>query len=312
MATTTGRKVSKGNFALYIILFIVLLALNGVLNFIVAELIWTTLLTASYWLKTIAGAASGLGSFIIFAFMRRDTTILNNETYNQEYEELNGIISTEVDDDFSDYIAYENREMKKQRWRQKWQNKKTKWQDKIPARILNAIKLLKEDKWDFQIPWWRLFKKLKLFIRKHRAAKWQKKLDKINERLSKEWIEENIDYQKIKYPDITPSEILTGERKDQSNKIIDNNAFSHIFRDRMPIIGLTLFAQAGYHALNIVQAINPAGLIMGIAVQLSTILINAVTGNSYGNTLFKKLDHNNLYTRRSYLMGYLKWKKKSK
>jgi hypothetical protein len=125
-ANITQRNSNKGNFALYIILFIVLLALNGVLNFIVANFIWSTILTASYWLKTIAGAGSGLGAFIIFAFMRRDALTLNDAIFNQEVDELNTIIREKVADDFTDYIAYENREMKKAKWRQKYENKRTK------------------------------------------------------------------------------------------------------------------------------------------------------------------------------------------
>lgn len=51
---------------------------------------------------------------------------------------------------------------------------------------------------------------------------------------------------------------------------------------------------------------------MGVIVQLTTIFINVGVGLNYGNTLFKKLDKNNLFTRKTYLMGYLKWKKINK
>ena len=159
---------------------------------------------------------------------------------------------------------------------------------------------------------WRPFKKLWIFRRKRRATRWLNKLNKIKEKLDSEWIEENIDYRKIKYPDITPSEILTGERNNSTKKIIDNNAFKHIFKDRIPLIATTTTAQAFYHALNIVQAVNPASIIMGVIVQLTTIFINVGVGLNYGNTLFKKLDKNNLFTRKTYLMGYLKWKKTNK
>jgi hypothetical protein len=105
---------------------------------------------------------------------------------------------------------------------------------------------------------------------------------------------------------------LTGERNSSTNKIIDNNAFKHIFKDRLPLIMITTTAQAFYHALNVAQAVNPAGIILGLIVQLTMILINVGVGLNYGATLFKKLDKNNLFTRKTYLMGYLKWQKKNK
>ena len=83
----------------------------------------------------------------------------------------------------------------------------------------------------------------------------------------------------------------------------------HILRDRLPLIALTTTGQALYHALNILEAVNPASVIMGIIVQLITIFMNAGTGSRYGITLFEKLDKNNLFTRKTYLMGYLKWKR---
>lgn len=131
--------------ALYIVLFIILLGLNGVLNFIVADFMWDAILTASYWLKTLAGAGSGLGAFILFSFMRRDSVALNDEDYNEDVDELNTIIREKIDNDFSAYIAHENREMKKLKWREKYQNKRTKWTDKVPATVLGDIKLLNED-----------------------------------------------------------------------------------------------------------------------------------------------------------------------
>lgn len=312
MAQVARKKSNKGGIAIYLILFVLLLALNGVLNFIVASFTLTTLLSASYWLKTIAGASSGLGAFIIFSFMRRDSLTLNQETYNAELDELNNIVSESVDDDFPLFIAQDNREMKKTAWTTKWQNKKLKWTKKVKASVLRDIKIIKEDKWNFNIPKWRLFKRWLVHKRRKKALKWIAKLDNIEEKLSPKWIEENIDYRKVSYPDVTPAEILTGERNNSVKRIIDNNAFRHIFRDRLPLILLTTTLQALYHALNIIQAVNPASVIAGVIVQLATLFINAAVGFNYGTTLFKKLDRTNLFTRRNYIMRYLKWKERPK
>jgi hypothetical protein len=60
------------------------------------------------------------------------------------------------------------------------------------------------------------------------------------------------------------------------------------------------------------QVADPAAVWMGVIFQLVTIFINVGIGLNYGSTLFKKLDANNLLTRKQYIMRYLIWKKKPK
>lgn len=80
----------------------------------------------------------------------------------------------------------------------------------------------------------------------------------------------------------------------------------------MPVILLSITLQAGYHALAIYQVADPASVWLGIIFQLVTIFMNVGIGLNYGNILFKKLDLNNLLTRKQYIMEYLIWKKTTK
>ncbi len=75
---------------------------------------------------------------------------------------------------------------------------------------------------------------------------------------------------------------------------------------------LTIALQAAYHALVIQQVMNPAAIWLGIIFQLVTIFMNVGIGLNYGGTLFKKIDLNNLLTRKQYIMEYLIWKKQPK
>ena len=85
-----------------------------------------------------------------------------------------------------------------------------------------------------------------------------------------------------------------------------------LLKDRMPIILLSVALQAAYHALVIYQVEDPAAVWLGVIFQLVTIFMNVGIGLNYGNTLFKKIDLNNLLTRKQYIMEYLIWKKKPK
>ena len=107
-----GRSASVGNYILYISLFIVLLVLNGFMNFIAASFTLGVILTATYWLKTITGSASALGAFIIFSFMRRDTKLIKDTKYNDKLTAVNGTVSGNVGPDFPDFIAMKNESSK--------------------------------------------------------------------------------------------------------------------------------------------------------------------------------------------------------
>lgn len=142
---TTQRQVNWGNFTLYIVLFIALLVLNGFINFVVADFDPSIFTNATYWLKTVTGSASGLAAFIIFAFMRRDSKILNDKDFILDLSELNGIVRADVGPDFPDFIAEKNLTSKIIKWKEKMENKLTKWHNKIPSRVLFNIKRLEED-----------------------------------------------------------------------------------------------------------------------------------------------------------------------
>lgn len=100
--------------------------LNGFINFVVADFDPSIFTNATYWLKTCTGSASGLSAFIIFAFMRRDSKILNDEDFTLDLKELNGIVRSEVGPDFPDFIAEKNLTSKIIKWKEKMENKLTK------------------------------------------------------------------------------------------------------------------------------------------------------------------------------------------
>lgn len=184
---TTQRRVNWGNFTLYSVLFIALLVLNGFINFVVAAFDPSIFTDATYWLKTATGSASGLAAFIIFSFMRRDSKILNDENFIQDTEELNGIIRSEVGPDFPDFIAEKNLTSKIVKWKEKMENKLTKWHNRIPSRVLYNIKRLEEDEeWGTDIPSWRVITRYITYRDKKRATKWVEKRSKFELFLTEE------------------------------------------------------------------------------------------------------------------------------
>lgn len=139
MKNIANRKVSKSNYVIYILLFVALLAVNGLLNFIVASFDPTIFTSATYWVKTFTGAASGLGAFIIFAYMRRDTLIAHNTSYNDNLSELNKIVKSNVDQTISPFVGFKNFEAKRQAWTDSTSHKLQRHHDRASQRILNGL-----------------------------------------------------------------------------------------------------------------------------------------------------------------------------
>jgi hypothetical protein len=297
-----SRKVGFGTFATYTVLFLLLMGVNGMLNFVAADFDWSIVSTSTYWLKTLAGVGSGLGAFAIFSFLSRDIKVAKDADYNKDLDILNKTIDESVGPDFPDFTAEETRNMKKEAWRNKIELKIANWNKHITSRMLRWIQLIKKDK----LPRKTIFN----FIVIARAHRKLNKLNKLYERRTPAWIEENIDYVKVVHSTITPSEIINGEKGSQSRKIIDNNAIAHILRDRSFMIILTTAIQAFYHALVISKATDLTALALTLIVQFITIFMNVAFGLNYGKTLFRRLDKNNLLTRKNYIMKYLSKGKK--
>ena len=117
-------------------------------------------------------------------------------------------------------------------------------------------------------------------------------------------------YKKTRYPHITPSEVVTGERKPYNSiKVIDNSVGSYAFKRRIGTLIITIFIAGIMNALNFVG--NPFDVVamMLIVFQLFMLLVNIFTGWITGIDAFKKKKLNSVYIRRDLLVAYAGWRK---
>ena len=131
------------------------------------------------------------------------------------------------------------------------------------------------------------------------------KRERIEERLTPEWIDKHIDYIKIKHGSVTPGEIINGEKGTVTTQVINNNAVGDILKTRTPLIMMNVAIQAVFNALVVIGAVSTIAMWLAIIVQLVTIFTNVAFGLNYGKVLFAKLDKNNLLNRKNFLMKYL-------
>ena len=298
-----SRKTNIGTYVIYIILFFILLAVNGLVQFVAASFAWEIILTATYWLKTLLGTLSGLSAFILFAFMRRDKRVDTDIEYNKSLNDLNVTIGAKQILNFGEYLELENRTMKIQAWHLKMEEEIRKENHSFSNKQLQIRRMIETN----------TLKSSKSIIKKIRVRKVKNKLlriEALTNQLTPQYIQENIDYVRVRHIEITQAEIINGHRGAQSKtKIINNNPIGMIMTKKLPMILLTLGIQAFYNALIIISITGTITMLIAILVQLFTIFMNVVFGINYGNTLFKEIDQNNLLVRRTIFAQYLEWDK---
>jgi hypothetical protein len=277
----------KFNFIVYLILFVTLLSLMGMVNAVIADFNPGTLRQGQFWLLTVTTTLSYFSAFVLSTLSLRDYMLLKNETFLTMDNEINNIKSTGVDSDFPEYIHDFNKQNKIQSHVEITRNKLSKHTYKIPNIVVDELKL-SEDK------------------QSNKTKKWFKKKSDLLEMLTKEWIDENIDYHRVVYPRVTPTEVLTGvEQIESRKKLIEERIGWQIFKDRALYIIVNIVSNAFFASLILTPDTWTVEHTTRLLIQIVGLLINISTGIAYGAQLFKKIDINNAQQRKIILIKYL-------
>lgn len=147
-----------------------------------------------------------------------------------------------------------------------------------------------------------------------RTRRWMRKLSKLKEQMSNEWIDKNIMYVKIDYPKYVPQEILSGSRKHESNKrLLSGGMYRRAFAKRIIMISGTILVSAVVNSVFFTGSPFSVAALLLILTQFFFILINIAGGIKHGFDAFEEITMNNLYTRRDKLLKYFKqYKNKEK
>lgn len=289
-----SEKIIKWNFAIYGILYIVIFAVAGVLNLAVAQWDFSIFREVTYWISTIFDAAVYISAFQVSVFLGADLQRTTNEEYLLVSRDVFNA-SQRVDDTFTDFVADDNLKSKKEAWKTKKSNEYIELNNKMPHKVLLNSKQPK-DKW------------------KWRTRRWMRKLDKLKEQMSDEWIDKNVMYVKIDYPKYTPQEILSGNRKHESkNRLLAGGMYRKAFAKRVVIIGAMMMVSGLVNSVFFTGSPFSVAALLLVLIQFFFILVNMAFGIKQGSDSFKEVELNNLYIRRDKLLKYFKqYKNKSR
>lgn len=185
--------MNKLNYAVYILLYIALLGLLGVLNIVVLkEMDWSLLTNPDFWFYQATSNFFYYAFFIVTAMLAYDILEDTDVDLADLEEKINDKRDSILTQNFRDYIAKLNLENKKKSHMEQVRIKIENHIAKIKPKVFNELQTLPKNKWS------------------KKTRKYQKKLDNLNKRLTDEWIEKNIAITKVKYPEITINEIYYG------------------------------------------------------------------------------------------------------
>lgn len=185
--------MNKLNYAVYILLYIALLGLLGILNIVVLkEMDWSLLTNPDFWFYQATSNFFYYSFFIVTAMLAYDILEDTDVDLADLEEKINDKRDNILTQNFRDYITNLNLENKKKSHIEQVRIKIENHISKIKPKVFNELQTLPKNKWS------------------KKTRKYQKKLDNLNKRLTDEWIEKNIAITKVKYPEITINEIYYG------------------------------------------------------------------------------------------------------
>lgn len=284
----------KWSFAIYMVLYLVIFALAGVLNLAVAQWDLGIFYEPTYWISTIFDATLYISAFQVSVFLGSDLQKTSNEQYKEVSKDVFNA-TQRVDDTFTDFVADDNLDTKKSVWKAKKNNEYIELNNKMPHKVLLNSKQ-PQDKWTW------------------RTRRWMRRLNKLKEQTSNEWIDKNVMYVKVDYPKYVPQEILSGSAKHESKKrLLTGGMYRKAFAKRIIMISGTILVSAIFNSVFFTGSPFSVAALLLILTQFFFILVNIAGGIKHGVNAFEEITMNNLYTRREKLLKYFKqYKNKEK
>lgn len=244
------------------------------------------LTTVSYWTNWgITQITSLLLFYLLIGFFgskneERDEYKTNEKTLKE--------LTTAVDVDFSDFIVFFNRENKKRAWIKKNKGKIIKFKEKI-NRIKGHMKLNRFDLW--------------------RIRKFENKIKYRESLILPEYIEENIDFIKIKYARVSRAQLYNGEYEDENRGfIVSPKKFLLQTGASRLLISAIISGILTAVAVNLFVGLTPDFIVVMISLALSEIFI-FVSAKMASNVVYKRYNLINQLNRITIFKQYAAWRK---
>jgi hypothetical protein len=196
------------------------------------------------------------------------------ELKEPEYNALNNSIQKHrgklIGNNFRTYINDIDFSNKKDTWKNKYQAKLENLTRKVRKKVSRQLTELPEDKWSF----W--------------AKRYKKKEDRFKRYLADDWINSNLKFRRLKYPEITVSEVINGTMKYKARRsMINRNHLTKQLLGKLIFVFISMLATAIWSILVFTEFVNPLTIIGMIIFTLAMLLVNILTGYFAGGIAHK-------------------------
>jgi len=323
------------SYVIYGLLYLALFAFVGVFNFAFADWDPGVLKTAQYWISTATTSGIYLVAFQLTVNLASDILVNNDPTYLAIKEDLDKQAVKGVSPNLRKFTDHLNFNSKRDVWETRINNKLTKLNNRTSEKTLsdskNPIKLIKLNRRRAKIELKMQLKgkesKLNLFklnrinkrinLLQDTAAQYRRKTRKFTRRLNlynlqltEDWIQQNLRYIRLTYPQITPQEIITGSVSPENKKrMIDDSVGSFALKRRMGMLVLMIAFNAAMEAVIFTDNPFDRQAIRMMIFQIFMVLVNIFSGWLAGIDGFRKKKLTALTTRRDLLVEFKLWEK---
>lgn len=307
------EKQSRWRYVPYVGLYFITVLLIGTLDTVKGTFDFTRITTPDFWKVFLTlNAANWIG--LLSTFSLRLKKILDEKErlfYEQKEVKIDLIADAYIrlkrsliyalnrlDAGINLWLITFNRGRKVRAYKKKKQKKLTRLENRAryEDKAIYKIMVETENEGDREYPtelkrymkfkWWKIFTPWLWF----RGWKWYyKKRKRLDQLLSDEYINSNIDYLSVKYSQIKENFLRTGvigATSDEDN--VPRSAFNKQFFDLLPrfLIGtsFTLFVSSFFF-----EAVTPTwAMVVSVAMKLGLLLWNIISGRNYAETFFKE------------------------
>lgn len=286
--------------SIYIIMYLVLVALTGVLNVVVfKEFDWQSFLNVEFWIPVAINNAFYFSAFVITVMLVYDILEYKDKKFREMEEDIVDERDKLVTDDFKQHIINRNFYEKRNVWFQLVNIWLSNLQSKLRHKTAFVMRTRHHDNWT------------------RRALRYERRKEILNEFKTKTWVDNNLIFRKrlgwgklgwlkrLHYPEITVNEIIYGTVSLRPKK---SELSRHILRGQIVKKSVTMIVSIVLSVVaNILQVerfMSTLSIFIALAIMFFTILINVGVGVFAGFKAHKERV-NNATVRLGFVLDYI-------
>ena len=277
------RKIS------YAVVLISALVIIGLADFCMAGFNPAVFKDPNYWFGLLACALSNYIMLVYTAIEKIDTSAEKNSEVKDKKKSVNDSVAENVDTDFDDFLAVENRQRKIKAWKTKISNKIARLDERTKDR-------------DREIYW-------NGSDEQKAVNKYCKKRAILLKKLSDDYIIKNVYFLKVRYVKLRRYEVTHGCKQKYDGYKITTKKNRKVAKDNLPKVMMSMsfvlmvssFA-FGFKEFTLI-------VLLQFIIKLGSLFLSIYNGVNYGSNYIEQILLPDFQYRLDVIIKYLNWKK---